>query len=238
MNWTDERGNAADQQLASLIRSERERRFLSQGKLAELSGVDRRRISSYERRQREPSLREAERVLAGMGLQLRLETEPLSSDLDARIDELSTLSTDERLARVPFLIPQLMQWLAAGEPVIEGATAALIQGAPLEPKALDLCVDTAHLDAFAEAMLRFPPARWNERWEDYGVDNPDPRRPGAMRWRTHLGPITLRVVDELPASLTVIADGAAVPIRPLADVEVVDPAVAELLRRFRQRPRG
>jgi transcriptional regulator with XRE-family HTH domain len=130
MVTTDElpasRHNSAARQLAALIKREREQRWLSQAKLAELAGTNRRNISAYERRKREPRLDEAERVLAGMGLQLRLELEPLSSDVDARIDEISKLTIAERLAKVPFLIPQLMEWLGPGEPMTDGATAIRI----------------------------------------------------------------------------------------------------------------
>jgi len=241
MVTTDElltsRHNSAARQLAALIKNERERRWLGQAKLGELAGIDRRNISAYERRTREPRLDEAERVLAGMGLQLRLELEPLSSDVDARIDEISKLTIAERLTQVPFLIPQLMEWLVPGEPLIDGATAALLQGGPVEPKTLDLCIDAAHLDAFANALLRFPPPRWNERRGEYGIDDPDPRVAGPMRWKTHFGPITLRVFDTLPTHLTVLTEETAVRVRPLADVEVADPAVAERLKRFRERPR-
>lgn len=234
---TRARSNSAARQVAALIRYERERRFLTQERLAELSGVDSRRISAYERRERQPRLDDAERVLAGMGLQLRLETEALSSDIDARLDELLALSTVERIARLRVALPELLDWLAPGEPVVEGTVAAIIQGAPIDATMLALSVARERLDDFATAMMRFPPARWNERWQDYGVSSSDPRQPGPMRWRSHFGEFTLRVADSLSEFLTVRIDETELRVRPLSHVEIDDPAVSEQLRRFRERHR-
>lgn len=61
-----------------MLRAERLRAGLSQRELAQLCGVAQGSLSAYEQGSRTPSLATVECVLAGMGRQLKLETEPLA----------------------------------------------------------------------------------------------------------------------------------------------------------------
>lgn len=230
-------------QLSRLLRDLRYRRSLTQRELAYLSGVDQRRISSYERGRRTVPLQHADQILAGLGLQLRLETEGLWADVDAKIDELAAMPIAARLIKLRVMIPEMLRWMAAVEPVIDGRAAALLQGAPVPVEWLDLCVRRDRLDALAEAIRKRPAGRWSEAkgwWADHSID---PRLPGPMRWHHHLGEFRITLVDIDPATITVLVDderwtGLAVRVRPLADLEVDDPELARVLVRMRERRRG
>jgi transcriptional regulator with XRE-family HTH domain len=229
--------------LSRLLRDLRYRRSLTQRELAHLSGVDQRRISSYERGRRKVPLRHADQILAGLGLQLRLETERLWADVDAKIDELAALPIAERLIRSRVLIPELLRWLAVTEPVIDGCAAALLQGAPVPVDWVDLCVRRDKLDNLAEALRKRPDSRWSEAkgwWADHTID---PRLPGPMRWHHHLGEFRITIVDTDPPTITLVVDderwtGLAVRVRPLADLEVDDVELSRVLARMRERQRG
>jgi transcriptional regulator with XRE-family HTH domain len=226
--------------LAQLLRSLRYDQCLTQLELAARSGVDERRISAYELRRRPVSLQQADRILAGMGLQLRLETEPLWAELDAKIDELAALPIAQRLRTTQVSVVSMARWLAAAEPIIDGPAAALIQGVPIAVGWLDLCVLRDNLDHLVEPMTKRPSVRWYERdgcWVD--SDN-DPRIPGALRWLNYQGEFRITLVDHEPASITIMVEDPAygatsVRVRPLVDVELNDPDTGRLLTRVRER---
>ena len=67
---------------AELIRRTRERHGLSQKRLALRAGTDQAAISRIERGRVSPTVETVERLLAAMGEQLRLESEPLKRDYD------------------------------------------------------------------------------------------------------------------------------------------------------------
>ena len=69
----------------------------------------------------------------------------------------------------------------------------------------------------------------------YGFLDLDPRSPGAHRWATLVGELTVRMVDELPPAIRVQHGDRSFDVVPLADVEVSDARTAELLQRYRTR---
>ncbi|HEY3718032.1 MAG TPA: helix-turn-helix transcriptional regulator [Jatrophihabitantaceae bacterium] len=231
--------------LSQLLRDLRNGRMLSQRELAHLSGVDQRRISSYERGRRKVPLRDADRILAGLGLQLRLETERLWADIDAKIDELVATPIADRVTATRVMIPSLLHWLRTTEPIIDGCAAALLQGAPVPVEWLDLCVRREKLDVLTQLMTMRPPARWHERSQWWAYEDTDPRLPGPMRWRNEMGEFRIRLVDEEPETITVSVEGtmsegillggAMLRVRPLADLEFDDPETARVLGRVRER---
>ncbi|HZE49047.1 MAG TPA: helix-turn-helix transcriptional regulator [Jatrophihabitantaceae bacterium] len=193
--------------LAQLLRDLRNGRMLSQRELAHLSGVDQRRISSYERGRRKVPLRDADRILAGLGLQLRLSTERLWADIDAKIDELVAAPIADRVKATRVMIPSLLHWLRTTEPIIDGCAAALLQGAPVPVEWLDLCVRREKLDVLTHLMMMRPPARWHEATQWWSYDDADPRLSGPMRWRNEMGEFRIRLVDEEPETITVSVAG-------------------------------
>jgi transcriptional regulator with XRE-family HTH domain len=172
--------------LARLLRTLRYDRCMTQRELAARSGVDERRISAYEKGRRPVSLPQADRVLAGLGLQLRLETEALWADLDAKIDALAIVPIAERLHTARGSIVALVEWLADAEPIIDGRAAALMQGVPIAVGWLDLCVRRDKMDRLAGPMAQRPSSYWAEAdgcWYDGGND-PHLNHPRSRSWST------------------------------------------------------
>ncbi len=221
--------------LAGRLRDLRNGRMLSQRELAHLCGVDQRRISSYERGRRKVPLHDADRILAGLGLQLRLETERLWADIDVKIDELTATPIGERVRATRVKILELLDWLRPTEPIVEGCAAALLQSAPVPVEWLDLCIHRDRFDTFAHLLAMRPPARWLESRQWWVYENADPRLPGSMRWRNHLGQFRVRIVDEMPQTIMISIGRTSLRVRPLADLEIDDAETARILARVRQR---
>lgn len=225
-------------ELARVLCDARLRRHLSQTDLAAASGVSQTRISSYETACRNPSLDDVDRLFAALGVQLRLELEPLWDEFDAACDEMSAIPPADRLSRVRSGVEYIVDWLAAADPIIDGEVAALLQGVPLAPRIAAFTITADRLDALATSMERYPPHRWNERTRDYVYEGRDPRLPGPMRWNSLYGEFTVTVVPARPGSIGLMIDGREYAVRPLHDVEASDPAAARLIARVRARQKG
>ncbi len=163
-------------QLGRLLRDAREAAGISQQELARRCGVCQGSLSGYERGTRVPRLEQVGRILAGLGRQLRLETEPLWADVDRAIDAAAALSLDERLGQLRVRPLELLA--AIGDPpcVMAGLCAAALLGAPVPVAAMDLVLPTD--DEVLERFTRWATRRgrrWSDRWRQYGFGPPDPR---------------------------------------------------------------
>jgi transcriptional regulator with XRE-family HTH domain len=69
-----------------LLLRAREMRGWSQGRLGAAAGLSRGNVSDYETGRKSPTVATLNRILAGAGLQIRAELEPLQAELDARVD--------------------------------------------------------------------------------------------------------------------------------------------------------
>jgi transcriptional regulator with XRE-family HTH domain len=188
--------------LAQLLRTLRYERCLTQRELAARSGVDERRISAYEKGRRPVSLPQADRILAGMGLQLRLETEALWADLDAKIDELAALPSADRLLGTRVLVVSIAQWLADAEPIIDGRAAALIQGVPIAVGWLDLGIRRDKIDRLAGPMAQRPSSYWAEADGCWYSGGNDPHLPGVLQRRhNYQGEFRITLVDHEPPAV-------------------------------------
>src|SRR5690349_1400064 len=83
-----------------LVQNERARRQLSQARLAKLVGTSQQWLSRLERGSAAPTTVAVERVFAALGLQPRIEVDPLGAELDPEIDENLAISDEDRLALV------------------------------------------------------------------------------------------------------------------------------------------
>ncbi|WP_046562850.1 helix-turn-helix domain-containing protein [Micromonospora sp. HK10] len=220
-------------QIAAALRDERQRRDLTQRRLADLAGLSQGAVARIERGDRVPSLPVVERLFAALGRQLRLTVEPLDSHLDAALDGLAGQPVVERLDELG--LDRMIDALGELPYVLTGATAALLQGAPLPVAAVEVAVrwrDAARLTAFLEREYGL---RWNARWEDWGGLRIEPEEPGEHRWQTRLGELRARMCDELPESVEVRHGDRSYRVEPLIEVELTDRRAADLLHRHRQR---
>jgi transcriptional regulator with XRE-family HTH domain len=140
--------------IGCLLRRARESRELSQEDLAELSGISQSVISAYERERKQPGWVAAERLFAAMGLQMRIELEPLDADLDRQIDAYAAMTAEERLRALPYVLKALDSHLEGIPLVVTGAAAAALHGVPVPVRRVDLLLpDTdAAVDAFCAQL--------------------------------------------------------------------------------------
>jgi transcriptional regulator with XRE-family HTH domain len=225
-------------EISTLLRERREEIGLTQIELALRSGLSQATISAVERGRRQPSLTVVSRVLAALGLQLRLSTELIEHserELDLAIDAALRTPALDRVTTGWFDGPQLMRLLAPVAPVIGGAAGAALHGAPVPLTVLDVAIERSRLDQFADVIRRSFAERWSEDWQQWGMAPADPRAPGAHRWRTLAGEFSVHFVDEQPEGVTVLVGDLPVAVRPLHEIEAAEPHVRRALDRLRQR---
>ncbi|ASW55863.1 helix-turn-helix transcriptional regulator [Plantactinospora sp. KBS50] len=217
----------------TLLRRQRELHGLTQAQLAARAGISQASIARIEAGGRAPSLPMTERILAALGSQLTIDVEPLDADVDRQIIELSAKPVAERVrdAGLDWAVDRL-----DGLPyVFTGATAALLQGAPVSTRAVEIAVAWPDADAFTDWLIKRHAQRWHDRWQVFSSLDVDPREPGAHRWDTGAGEIVATMCPRAPESIEVRHDGQGYRVVPLALVEVTDPVTARLLRRHRER---
>jgi transcriptional regulator with XRE-family HTH domain len=220
-----------------LFHDERAYRQMSQSHAAHLLGVSQQWVSQIERGIRSPTPEVIERLFAIFNLKVILDVEPTGPELealDSEIDDVSTLSDDERLAVVD-AFHVAFQELAPVPWVVSGRLGAFVQGAPLRVVRLDLAVAEPTLDHLARIFESRTCDRWNERLMDYVGSPVHPRLPGPMRWLFGPTEVRLEVADRLPPSITVAVAGRHLRVRPLADIERRYPDIARVMRRTRTR---
>jgi transcriptional regulator with XRE-family HTH domain len=226
-------------EIGTMLRDRREKAALTQCELAGRAGVSQSTVSAVERGTRRPSLTVVGRVLAALGLQLRLATEPIEepeAELDAAIEAMREIPLADRLTAPRFNGAGLLRLLAPAAPVVEGAAGAVLHGAPVPLRGLDVAIERVRLDALADVIRRSYAERWSEVWSRWGMESASPRAPGALRWQTLDGEFRVRLVDAPLAAVTVVLGDLPVAVRPLHDIESTDPRVARALTRLRTLP--
>jgi transcriptional regulator with XRE-family HTH domain len=217
-----------------MFQNERAQRQMSQARAAERLGTSQQWVSQVERGAVSPTTDVIERLFAIFDLKVTLDVEPIGSDLDGEIDDVSTLSDDDRAEvvecfRYPFDLLADVPW------VLSGRLGAFVQGAPVRVLRLDIAVAEPDLDRLARAFEQHGADRWNERLMDYFGAVAHPRIPGPMRWLFGGCELRLEVADRLPPAISVAVAGRCLPVRPLADIEARYRSIARLMRRARMR---
>jgi transcriptional regulator with XRE-family HTH domain len=220
--------------IGMLVQRERVRRELTQAKLAALAGTSQQWLSRLERGETAPSTTAVERVFEVLGLQPRLEVEPLGTDLDPEIDRYQAMNEEDRHALLSGYLWRIER-LGDLPYVLSGRVAAFVQGAPVAMPWLDLAVARSDLDGIAEWLERVNCRRWNEHWLDWGYGEVDPREPGPMRWLIGVDEIRLELHDRRPTALTVQVRERELRVRPLWELERDFDAIGRLMRRVRAR---
>lgn len=222
-------------QVGALLRAARDRAALTQTELARKAGVSQATVSAVERGRRRPSLPLTEQILGALGLQLRLATEPADqseAELDAAIAALLATPLADRLRAPKFDGPALLRILAPADPVVEGAAAAVLQGAPVPWTVLEVAIERARLTDFTDVVRRCYADRWSDTWERWSAASRDPQAPGSPRWWVPAGEFRVRMVDERPVSFTVLVDDLPVAVRPLHEIAATNRHVRRALTRL------
>jgi transcriptional regulator with XRE-family HTH domain len=218
--------------VGTTLRRQRELHRLTQAQLAARAGVSQATVARVENGGRSPSLAMVDQLLAVLGSQLTVGVEPLDAEVDRRLTELAAQPVAERIADAG--LDRAVERLTGLPYVFAGATAALLQGAPLPVSAVEIAVSWEDVDAFTAWLERNYAQRWNERWQEFGYLHEDPRQPGAHRWYTRIGEIRATMCHKLPEPIEVRHGPTAYRVVPLAGLEIADPVVAALLRRYRE----
>lgn len=219
-------------EIARVLRAEREAAGLSHADLAARAGVSAATLARVERGTHTPSLDTVERVLAALGLQPVLSTEPVD-DLDAQLDRLAWLPVAERLERSG--LSRLLDSLESLSFVLDGSLAATLQGVPLPIEALEVDITWSDSDRFTQWLLRRFAYRWHERSEEFRMLDLDPRAPGPHYWQTQFGKIRAHMCEELPESIEIKVGNVAYRVRPLPGIEPSGERAVRLLRRYLER---
>lgn len=227
-----ERGRAkAAREAGTLLRNLRERRGLSQARLAERAGGSQQWLSRVERGTLNPTLADLERFFGALGMRLRIEAVPTSAaayedpeltpDLAEAVEEVGASGYGYllgKLADVPLLVG--------------GRLAAVAHGLPVRVRRLDLIVAEDDRPAFADGLRRFGVLRWNERWQEF-CDHLPADRPGPLRWLVgSRWEMRVALVEQLPARLALEVGDLPLPVPPLPWLTTHDPDVADLLGRL------
>lgn len=196
-----------------IIRAEREKRCLTQAKLAELAGVGKTTISALELGQRATTLDLLDRLLTAMGLRLHVEAEPRFADIDTVIAAAAGRPLAEVMDEwVPDAAAYLGFLTRENVPfIVEGLAAAALQGAPVTVETLEIAVpagDDAALDRLCDII-----AATNAGCGYY--EQADPRLPGSPDYNSRHGPLRLRLADAFEPVFWVDIDPMPEPRLPL-----------------------
>lgn len=218
--------------IGSTLRRQRDLHRLTQTQLARRAAVGQSTVARIERGDRGASVAMLAQIFASLGSRLRLTLEPLDKEVDEAMNALSGLPIAERINQAG--IPRFADKLAPIPYVFVGATAALLQGAPVPATMMEITLARRDCDAFTDWLGRQRGARWHDRYQEYGYAPLDPRQRGERRWRI-IESVVIRVelVDELPEGVEVRHDGRCYRVLPLTRVEITDPFAARVLRKYR-----
>lgn len=215
------------------LQRERVARGLTQRRFAEQHGLSQSWLARFELGQSRTSLDRVADLFAAFGLQLRVEVEPLGTDLDDEILKHGRMSDAERSDIISYF-DRYVRFFDGARFAVTGRFAAFLQGAPVAVQILDFAVAESDLDQYLEVFERHCCLRWSDAWMDWGWGPMDPRRPGPMRWRLGLGDeLRLHVTKNAPRSVVVKAGDREVRVIPLADLELAFPDIGRVMDRWR-----
>jgi transcriptional regulator with XRE-family HTH domain len=227
------RGNLSST-IGWMFQNERAQRQMSQARAAQRLGATQQWVSQIERGAVSPTTDVIERLFGIFDLRVILDVEPIGSDLDGEIDDVSALSDGDRVEVVD-CFRRAFEQLAGVPWVLSGRLGAFVQGAPVRVLRLDVAVAEPDLDRLGRVFEQHGSDRWNERLMEYYGMPAHPRMPGPMRWLVGGCELRLEVTERLPPAITVAVAGRCLPVRPLADIEARYRSIARLMRRARTR---
>jgi transcriptional regulator with XRE-family HTH domain len=228
-------GHRLRRAVGTTLRRRRQSAGLTQDCLAARAGITQPLVSRVERGLYPATLDLIQCLFDALELELHVEATAAHAELDREIAELASLSTTDRL--VGSLAMEVLQSLRRWGPVpfvVEGALAAALQGAPIPVDDADVAILRTELDSFDRWLEWTAAMPWSEERQEFTYDRPDLRRCRTMRWQTGFAVARTRFVDEAPASIDVTFEQETYAVRPLAEVEVVDPHAAALMARWRE----
>ena len=239
---------------SKILRAVRDQRGWSQAQLARAAGLSRGNVCDYESGRTSPTVSTLSRILASVGLQLRVELEPLLADLDERVDSVTgelqplsehVISALQRVAEAfagehPYVLDR-----GPGEPAergvaeiawaFDGETALRLHGLGFASDMVEVAVgwEAVTRTYFFQRRVQGtgePPLSWFE------ATTAEAQQCLGLLAFGPFGMVRVRLVDELPVSVRVeAAPGLVVPVLALDAVEQGRPDLGEVLARLRER---
>ena len=176
---------------AAVIRTEREKRGLSQAKLALRAGISPATVCQLEQGRRATTLDLADRVLGAMGLRLHVEAEPRFADIDAVIKRATDRAPAEIMAEWVPDAAAYFAFLTDVPFIVEGLAAAALQGAPVRVETLEIAVPADNEEALN--WLTVTLGGIGARRGDFEIR--DPRVKGSPDYRSLHGPLRIRLAS-------------------------------------------
>jgi transcriptional regulator with XRE-family HTH domain len=223
----------------AVLRAARAEAGLDQRRLALAAGVARTTVVAYETGAQSPTVRQLDRLLAACGLRASVVLEPVTADLDERLDSALVAGRPYGLSNLPTIAASLaaahVHW------AVDGVSAVALHGLPLPHEELALVVVD---DDTTRGWLR---RHWAKGWDRHGFSLAPSWYESAEQVRgyvrrpisTTLGSLHVRFVDAPPEPvLQVQVDGDVVPVLALAEVRHAHPSLTELLDRHEHRLAG
>jgi hypothetical protein len=197
-------------------------------------------MSRYLCGQTSPTVRTLNRLLAGVGLQLRVTLEPLLAQVDERVDAMVEGTPALDVAAFVRLAATFAEDRGHG-PVrwaVDGAAALNLHALAVEcplPVVVVEWSDAVRLWLFKGLMRATTPADDHGTWSSWSPEQLQESTRGPVIGR--FGFVSLRIVEELPLTLKVQPEGsdAAMPVVSVDEVERTRPELAEVLARWRER---
>jgi transcriptional regulator with XRE-family HTH domain len=253
-----ERPSPAAELIGLQIRGARTSRAMTIATLAKLAAVSTATISMLERGKRATiNVATVDRILAAMDLRLDIATVPLWADIDEAIDRECALPLSERIAAWPLDFGALVSRLDGVPYLLDGLTAAAVQGAPVVNDEFQIALpsDDDTIGRFCYVVGDIL-ARRGE-----GFEFQDPREPGSDYYTCIAGRIRVRLIDRFQPVLWVDIDPlpnaermrysifgrkppppltkAHLPVVPLTEIQASDSEARRIIDRVvqrRQRP--
>jgi transcriptional regulator with XRE-family HTH domain len=225
-------------------------------KLARLASVSTATISMIERGKR-PTINVAtvDRILAALDLRLDVGTVPLWADIDEAIDRACALTLTERVAAWPLEFGALVSRLDGVPYLLDGLTAAAVQGAPVVNDEFQIALpsDDDTIARFCHVISDIMGRRGE------GLEFQDPREPGSDYYTCIAGLIRYRLIDQYQPVLWVDIDPlpntasmrfsvfgrkppppltkAHLPVVPLTEIQAGDSQARRIIERVLERRR-
>jgi transcriptional regulator with XRE-family HTH domain len=217
-----------------------ERAGISAASLAARGGTSEAAVSRYLSGRQLPTVTTLNRLLAGVGLQLRVSLEPVPADVDERVDAMLAGTPSVDVASITSTAASFAEDRGFG-PVpwaVDGAAALNLHGlaveCPLPVVAVELG-EALRRWLFKGLMRATTPADDLGSWVSWDLEQLQESTRGPVVGR--FGFLFLRIVEQLPATLMVQPAGSdvALPVVTVDEVERTRPELAEVLARWRER---
>jgi transcriptional regulator with XRE-family HTH domain len=230
---------------AEMLRAARRRSGLSQSEVAQRAGVHHTMVSAYERGRRTPGMTTFKRLLAAAGSELAIELVSAGSSVDDRITHALAQSAEARIDRFAEALHQVIGLLAQTRLAVNGLAAAALHGVPVDVERIDLLLanEPNAPEAAATALLRNGVMVWAEQLLRFThmpaaphlvMRAADPSLWWFPLWEVQVE-ITLCPPERLARAQLVPLRDTQVPVIGLWDLQVNDPAAADLIERTRAR---